>query len=174
MVYQGKHYCQPFCTFFKICISLFAKMYTIEYNVIINILKSGGMMQDFGNYLKELRGNQSLRDVQKGTGISHSYLSTLERGSDPRTKKQRKPAPEILKKLATYYGVSYTDLLEKAGYIDLEADVEIRAEVTGELSVSTDLYTMLSKDRTVTFKDRRLTKNEKNKILIFIENILLK
>ncbi|MCA1011381.1 helix-turn-helix domain-containing protein [Halobacillus halophilus] len=75
-------------------------------------------MGDFGNYLRELRGKKSLREVSKGTGISHTYLSTLEKGYDPRTKKKRNPAPNTLKLLADYYEVSYNDLLVKAGYLE--------------------------------------------------------
>lgn len=131
-------------------------------------------MSDFGNYLKELRGNHSLRDVQKGTGISHTYLSTLEKGYDPRTKKERKPAPDILKKLSAYYEVSYTDLLEKAGYINLEADVKIHSKVSADLSISKDLFTLLSAKTNLKFKNKLLSKDEKEKIIIFVENFLLK
>ncbi|WP_100400609.1 helix-turn-helix domain-containing protein [Bacillus sp. FJAT-44742] len=129
-------------------------------------------MNDFGNYLKELRGERSLRDVQKGTGISHTYLSTLEKGFDPRTKKQRKPTPETLKKLASYYDISYTTLLEKAGYISLEASVKTKADTSGDLSVTLDLFNLLEGERKVNFKRKPLTKEEKEKILYFIENKL--
>lgn len=75
-------------------------------------------MEEFGRYLRSLRGDKSLREVQKHTGISHTYLSTLERGYDPRTKKPRKPSPDVLRKLADFYKVDYFDLLLKAGHID--------------------------------------------------------
>ncbi|CAN7578954.1 helix-turn-helix domain-containing protein [Rossellomorea sp. LjRoot5] len=75
-------------------------------------------MNDLGNFLKELRGKLSLREVQEGTGISHTYLSTLEKGYDPRTKKPRKPTPEVLQKLARFYKVKYSDLMYLAGYLD--------------------------------------------------------
>lgn len=75
-------------------------------------------MNNFGNYLKELRGNRSLREMERLTGLSHTYLSTLEKGMDPRSKKGRKPTPEILKKLADTLSIDYFDLMEKAGYIN--------------------------------------------------------
>ena len=75
-------------------------------------------MDELGRYLRSLRGDKSLREVQKHTGISHTYLSTLERGYDPRTKKPRKPSPDVLRKLADFYKVDYFGLLFKAGYID--------------------------------------------------------
>jgi transcriptional regulator with XRE-family HTH domain len=77
-------------------------------------------MNYLGDFLKDLRGNLSLREVQEGTGISHTYLSTLEKGYDPRTKKQRKPNPEVLLKLARFYKVSYSDLMFLAGYLENE------------------------------------------------------
>ena len=79
-------------------------------------------MNELGEFLKTLRGSLSLREVQDGTGISHTYLSTLEKGYDPRTKKQRKPTPEVLGKLARFYKVRYKDLMFLAGYLDNEAD----------------------------------------------------
>lgn len=81
-------------------------------------------MNELGNYLKELRGKRSLREVQKGTGISHTYLSTLEKGYDPRTKKERKPTPEVLRKLALYYEVPYVVLMTKARYVDVNGAVQ--------------------------------------------------
>lgn len=73
-------------------------------------------MSNFGDYLKELRGNRSLREMEKITGLSHTYLSSLEKGYDPRSKKERKPTPETLKKLADTLNVSYFELMEKADY----------------------------------------------------------
>lgn len=75
------------------------------------------MENEFGEYLKELRGKRSLREMERVTGISHTYLSTLEKGYDPRSGKERKPTPETLKKLSATLEVSYTDLMKKAGYM---------------------------------------------------------
>ncbi|WP_176087343.1 helix-turn-helix domain-containing protein [Virgibacillus dokdonensis] len=83
-------------------------------------LKGGDKMSQLGEFLKELRGNKSIREVAKGIGISHTYLSTLEKGYDPRTKKERKPTFEVLSKLAKYYNVSSETLMHKAGYTDLD------------------------------------------------------
>lgn len=75
-------------------------------------------MPDFGDYLKELRGKRSLREMEKVTGLSHTYLSSLEKGYDPRSKKERKPTPETLRKLSNTLDVPYDHLMQKAGYID--------------------------------------------------------
>ena len=61
--------------------------------------------------LRKLKG-VSLRQVESATGISNAYLSQLERGVAAR------PAPEKLKRLATFFEVPYETLLEAAGYLD--------------------------------------------------------
>lgn len=75
-------------------------------------------MNEFGEYLRELRGDRSLREMERITGLSHTYLSTLEKGVDPRSGKERKPTPETLKKLSETLNVPYEELMERAGYID--------------------------------------------------------
>ncbi|MTD31835.1 helix-turn-helix domain-containing protein [Planomicrobium sp. YIM 101495] len=74
-------------------------------------------MNEFGEYLRKLRGKKSLRTVSDEAGISHTYLSTLEKGYDPRTQKGRKPNPDVLKKIAKALGTDYNDLMFAAGYI---------------------------------------------------------
>ena len=66
---------------------------------------------ELGALLKRLRGDASLRDVRRMTGISNSYLSQIERGD-------RRPGPSVLKRLASLYGVDVQDLLKRAGYLD--------------------------------------------------------
>src|SRR5258708_17042698 len=62
--------------------------------------------------LRQVKGrNVSLREVERQTGISNEYLSQLERGIATR------PAPDVLQKLAKFYGVPYESLLVAAGYL---------------------------------------------------------
>ena len=145
-------------------------------------------MDEFGSYLRDLRGKDSLRKVQESTGISHTYLSTLEKGFDPRTKKERKPSFEVLKKLANYYEVSYIELLQKAGYIE-EAEKEglmksadlhkkYRQKKNTDLKEfykenRFDIEELLSYDTTLIYRSVILSKNDKDKILTFIKDILL-
>ncbi len=56
--------------------------------------------------------NASLREVEKATGISNAYLSQLESGN------ATKPSPHILHKLAQFYEVPYTSLMQTAGYLE--------------------------------------------------------
>lgn len=70
--------------------------------------------KELGKYLKNARNQKriSLRDVDKLTGISYSYLNMVENG-------KRNVSPALLKNLAKLYNLDYIDLYEKAGYIDL-------------------------------------------------------
>lgn len=63
--------------------------------------------------------NLSLRDAAKLIGISHSYLSTLEKGVDPRNGLPVKPTPETLKLISSAYDVSYDFVMTLAGYYEL-------------------------------------------------------
>jgi transcriptional regulator with XRE-family HTH domain len=65
-----------------------------------------------GEILKDARTRRdlTLRDVERETGISNGHLSLLESGA------VLKPSPNLLEKLAGLYGVSYSLLLERAGY----------------------------------------------------------
>ncbi len=63
--------------------------------------------EEIGPLLKRLRGDHSLRDVQRLTGVSSSYLSLIERGD-------RRPGVNLLNKLAILYGVDPNELLHRA------------------------------------------------------------
>lgn len=68
-----------------------------------------------GNYLKSVRNGMgmSLRGIEEATGqeVSNAYLSQLENG------KVTSPSPHVLYALAQVYGISYENLMERAGYI---------------------------------------------------------
>lgn len=59
----------------------------------------------------------SLRSASELIGISHSYLSTLEKGIDPRTNTPVKPTPETLQLISSAYGVPYEHLMKLTGYL---------------------------------------------------------
>lgn len=75
-------------------------------------------METLGDYLKKLRGKESLRDASKRIGISHTYLDTIEKGFDKRSGKPVKPTPETLKLIAEAYNTSYEELMILAGYLE--------------------------------------------------------
>lgn len=68
---------------------------------------------EFGKYLKELREEKSYstHTLAQLAGVSQSYISHVESG-----RKKNVPSPEILKKMAGPLGVSYEELMVKAGY----------------------------------------------------------
>jgi transcriptional regulator with XRE-family HTH domain len=67
---------------------------------------------ELGTHLRNSRRGRrlSLRDVEAATGISNGYISQVENGSHSR------PKPDMLHKLATFYGIDYADLLGLAGH----------------------------------------------------------
>jgi HTH-type transcriptional regulator, competence development regulator len=66
-----------------------------------------------GEELRRLRIKKgvTLREVEKETDVSNAYVSQLENG------KAEQPSPRVLHKLAEYYRVPYSRLMEAAGYI---------------------------------------------------------
>ena len=79
--------------------------------------------EDIGKMLKRLRGDTSLRGVQRLTGISNAYLSQIEKGI-------RQPGPKLLRRLAALYGVGLQELLKKAGYLEREGEEPEADEAT--------------------------------------------
>ena len=78
--------------------------------------------ENIGQMLKRLRGDTSLRGVQRLSGISNAYLSQIEKG-------ERHPGPKLLRRLAALYGVGVHELIRKAGYLDSGGEEEEEPEV---------------------------------------------
>lgn len=68
------------------------------------------MENSFGDYLRELRGNKTLREIATLTGLSHTYIRDLELGINRKTNKAPTPSHDTLAKLAKAYGIKYGDL----------------------------------------------------------------
>lgn len=66
--------------------------------------------------LKEARGEKSFREMQRITGISHTYLYQLENGVDPRTLKSKLPSLDTLKILSDTLHIDFATLLASVGY----------------------------------------------------------
>ena len=81
--------------------------------------------ETIGQMLKRLRGETSLRGVQRLSGVSNAYLSQIEKGI-------RQPGPKLLRRLAALYGVGVHDLLRKAGYLEREGE-EQEVDETAEV-----------------------------------------
>ncbi|QQE80884.1 helix-turn-helix domain-containing protein [Alicyclobacillus sp. SO9] len=74
--------------------------------------------ETFGNLLRRLRGDMSLRDAAKKANVSHAYLDRIEKGIDPRSGKRIEPSVSVLRALATAYNIPSELALSLAGYID--------------------------------------------------------
>lgn len=79
------------------------------------------MSYELGDYLKEARGDLSLREAAKRSEntdnpISHTMISSIEKGVNSRGN-EIKPTPENLQTLATIYHVNFLTLMAKAGYL---------------------------------------------------------
>ena len=60
-----------------------------------------------GPVLKRLRGERTLREVQKATGIANSYLCNVERGG-------QQPGLKFLGKMAEYHQTGVADIIRQA------------------------------------------------------------
>ncbi|MFD1776702.1 helix-turn-helix domain-containing protein [Paenibacillus rhizophilus] len=69
---------------------------------------------EFGKYLRDKRKERKLtiRQLDTYSGVSHSYISQVERGN------RGVPSPDILQKLSKPLGVDYDELMVRAGYIE--------------------------------------------------------
>ncbi|KQB74802.1 DNA-binding protein, partial [Clostridium butyricum] len=68
----------------------------------------------FGEFFKNIRTEKGLsqRQLAELSHISNTEISRIESGE------RRNPSPNILKSLAPHLGISYGELMIKAGYID--------------------------------------------------------
>src|SRR5690348_13126172 len=76
----------------------------------------------FYDKLKDLRktSEYTIREVADRSGVSAAYISQLENGN------RGIPSPEILMKLSEGLNVSYKELMNIAGYLELK-DIEHNA-----------------------------------------------
>lgn len=105
-------------------------------------------MSEIGSFLRKLRGTDSLREAAKKTGLSHNYISILEKGIDPRTKSPINPSPETLQAYARGYNYPYRELMRIAGYLKEEDQKE------SEFSLSESEY-----DRIISEAEKELNVN---------------
>jgi HTH-type transcriptional regulator, competence development regulator len=76
------------------------------------------LMSELGNLLRQLRGKETLRDAAARIGVSHTYLSILEKGYDQRSGKPIKPTADTLKLISKAYDYPYEELLKLAGILE--------------------------------------------------------
>lgn len=115
-------------------------------------------MNEFGDYLRELRGKLPLREVTRRTGISHTYIRDLELG------KKTDPSHEVLVKLAHAYGVSYGNLSSlKFKEIDYPKLIDDYGLPNKNYSIDSDLISFLAGDE-ITYKGHPLSDDDTEQI----------
>jgi HTH-type transcriptional regulator, competence development regulator len=106
---------------------------------------------DLGSYLASIREDRgmTLRGVEEATEkeVSNAYLSQIEKG------RVKKPDPNILHSLSEIYGISYENLMVRAGYIVANASRE-DSQTHG---------------RVATFAEHALTKDEESELLEYLK-----
>lgn len=118
-----------------------------------------------GEYLKQKRGDQSLRDFAKKLKISHTHLDSLEKGFDPRTGKPVRPTTETITKIAKGLGVEWGKIFFIAAEdftqnfpakVGDEFPTEKDKKNTKESGISPDDVKLLKKIKKLPYKDRKL------------------
>lgn len=83
-------------------------------------------MASLGEFIKSVREEQklTLREFANICNLSHSYISKLEKGIDPRNNKKVIPTIETLKKIADAVNYPLEKLLEISGYTDSTMSID--------------------------------------------------
>jgi transcriptional regulator with XRE-family HTH domain len=90
-------------------------------------------LQAFGEFVRAQRrlAQVSQRNLARMSGVSDSYLSQLERGN-------YRPSPQVLKALATAFGLEPKQLYMMLGFMD-EADTAAPPSVEQAIQLDTQL-----------------------------------
>lgn len=73
-----------------------------------------------GKFIRQYRGNTSLREFAKKCDISHTHLDSIEKGYDPRTGKPVSVTVDTLKKIASAMNMTINELFVQSGEIDMQ------------------------------------------------------
>ena len=113
--------------------------------------KRGSVTPTLGQYLASIRTDRrlTLRQVEEATDrrVSNAYLSQIEND------KIQKPSPNILHSLAEIYGISFENLMDKAGYL-----MSPTARGEGERHT-----------RVATFSEHDLTPQEESELVRYLQ-----
>jgi transcriptional regulator with XRE-family HTH domain len=113
--------------------------------------------KEFSELLKRLRGKLSLREAAKKTGLSHTYISALEKGyntnGEPTALKN-----DTIYKLSVGYNYPYVELMKIAGQTPLK------------MSNSLDI---LNQETELKFGDITLTEEQKKKLINMIQTFFV-
>ncbi|MBS4174308.1 helix-turn-helix transcriptional regulator [Bacillus sp. FJAT-49736] len=113
-------------------------------------------------YLRSEHLKLSLRKASELIGISHNYLSILEKGFDPRNNRPVQVTPEILKKISAAYEYPIEELLFLAGF---------NSTIEEDKSVI-NIKELLLSSKVLILGDKVLSPEDKRKLLIIAETLM--
>jgi transcriptional regulator with XRE-family HTH domain len=101
-------------------------------------------LNGIGDRLREIRiaKNLSLRQAAERIGVSHTYLSTLERGCNSQTGKRVNPSAKTLALVSEAYGIPVEELLA--------------TEIRGELSTDRESEQAIRRLKRLDAEDREV------------------
>lgn len=97
-------------------------------------------MNELGSLIKKLRGKRPLREVAEQAGISHTYLSDLEKGVRRGSKTPVRPSPVTLMGLSKALSCPYESLMKSAGYLNEERDTRNQKDIKKILEESEVMF----------------------------------
>lgn len=120
-----------------------------------------------GERLRELRGDISLREIERRSGVSHTYISSLEKGADPRSGNVRAPSIDVLSKLAKCYDVRLSELLYDAELDEVAATIR-HYEALLDFS-DVELRDAIEKAPGIVYNGRELSTDDRRRALAVLD-----
>ena len=124
------------------------------------------MENKLGNFLKEKRGEMSLRDFANKLDISHTYLDSLEKGYDSRNKKPVRVTVDTLSKIAKALDEPLEKLValpENRDYIQTNLDkLQIDLSKKHYSNIADDQIKQIEDFAKFVLKDNKKEDKEKN------------
>jgi len=121
----------------------------------MDLIKLGEMLKN--KRIDDLK--LSLRDAAELIGISHNYLSILEKAKDPRSDAPIKPTIDTLKLITDAYKMDINTLLPLAGYDDIIIKNPYVEEKEKDATIPIAAH----------FKGKEMTEEQRKRIEKFIE-----
>ncbi|MGL5149248.1 MAG: helix-turn-helix domain-containing protein [Clostridium sp.] len=118
---------------------------------------------------KRIELGLTLRQAADLVGVSHSYISIMEKGVDPRTGFKIKLNPKIIKQISIGYNVDFHYLMSLLGYIDDPNDIEVVHETSSDIEYAfNDLFEILDRKDALFLNGKVLDDSDWNNIKSFI------
>lgn len=129
------------------------------------------MLDKLSTFVREKRGNMSLREFAKLCGnISHTQIDSIERGMDPRTNKPVRPTVDTLVKIARGTGVPVAYLAALAAGEDFNNAKKFDNDVqfVGPQKVDT----LSEAETNILLKLRALNRKGNEKLSLYLDDLL--